>query len=341
MVKRNNRRRRRPRPKRMRRRTSRQTTSLSNSSAGLRNVHAVRGFNFFPAQVNKTTGVIEKTWLDKLYKYGAVVMKLFGVLLTSESKDRLSAEVAVTSSVQSILIGAEDMLYSHPIANLDAQQRLHVGYTTAKLRFLRVSITLMGAIGERAGRLAANITPLTREQALDFHERVDAKYTVTESISFEQLLTYPGTIVAAGSKGLVLTYTPNSSFGRSYIEIGELIANAESAGGLPVVKLLVGYQDLASNESDPSTMYSLKEAVISVEVQATVDLAVPSSNERYIRLNPRTLMPPVTIKAVDGLRSSVEINTTDLRYIDGSFKIVDGKVQDYVNLESLMSVTSI
>lgn len=343
MVKRNNRRRRRPRPKRSRRRMPRPSQTLSNPRSGLRNVHAVRGFNFFPAQIDKTTGEIKTTWLDNLAKFGAVAMKLFGILTAKAHQNSLTAGVVVTSSVQSFLLGAEDLLYSHPLATLDSVQRLHVGYTTARIKSFRIVISMMGAIGERAGRIAALLIPLTREQALEFQDynTASTSYVVSESTSFEELTYMPGAKVGPASKGLSLSFIPNSAYTRSSIEIGSFVTNSDPIGGLPIVKLVVGYQDLASNDSNPETMYSLKEAVVSVEVQASMDIDCPSTNQRYIRLSPHSLMPVQKIKAMSGIRSSVEVDTTDLRYVDGMFRVREEKVHKYVDLTSALGCVAI
>lgn len=344
MVKRNLRRRRRVRRKRTRRRTQMSSNVLSNPSSGLRNVHAVRSFNFFPPQVDKTSGAVKDTWLDKLSKYGAIAMKLFGLLLTSVNGSDLTASAVVTSSVQSMLLGAEDLLYSHPLVNLDAQQRLHVGYTVAKVKYFKVVVTMMGAIGERAGRIAGLLVPLSREQSIEFRTKKSENNTDNypqESTSFEELTYLPGAVVAPASKGLTLKLYPSTPFSRSPIEIGSFVTNSDALGGLPIAKLIVGYQDLASNEADPSTMYSLKEAVLSVEVQACMDLSLPSVNERYIRLSPPTLMARANLQVMDGIRKKLDIPLTHFEMRDGLYQLKRDKIVEHLDLESALGCVTL
>lgn len=314
-------------PRRRRRRSRRKRTfsigsTLRMANTALLGINTVRSLTMFPKQILKDKNNPEDSWLEKAFPYMAIAMKLFGVTLSGTEHLSVST-AAISSTVQCILFGAEDILYDHPITAVNKIEvngkevdAMTIDYSVARVRSIDVIISLMGAVEARAGRIAAYLKPLTREKAYALRGVdgvVDANEKNGEVKTFQQLTQMPGCVVSPNLRPLRL-HLKTSGFPASPIEIGmpSRPTKGDVTGGLPLFQLIVGYQDMASNTNDPHTMYSLSEAALCVELSGNISLEQPVATYRILRSKPITLYSTDSVQIVKGMRSYVDV---PLKYV--------------------------
>lgn len=294
------------------RRSGRKGRSLSEKASsgvlhnartvGVPSIKCLRSLTPFPTKIG-SDGKTSVTWLDNMISYGAVAMKMLAVLISSGS---LTATAYPVAAVQSILLGPEDLLLDHALVE-DAGSttvaiKRKIDYSKAKVKDIKITISLMGKVSERAGRICAVVVPLSREEAYDYQsaiQRIGEKGVTNANdndISFVGLMQMPGAIVSPSNQPLEINYRPTGFCG-SWLEIGQYLVPRPGEipliGGLPIIKLMVGYQDFANAEAAPNQLYGLSEATISIEIQSTLSLT--NSSTRVIRTVPKSLMSTTSI----------------------------------------------
>lgn len=269
-------------------------------------------------------------------------MKFVGYLLTEKLATGFETKtVRVAAAIQSILIGAEDILYDHPITTPDTvtptggklTEVMKIDYSLARVKEVKIVISLMGKVSERAGRLAAVLIPLTYEKALELNDPLGNART-GEVVDFKQLTQKPGAVVSPNLRPLTIVHR-TSGFTAMQIELGTTSprdsALAYTQGGLPLFELIVGYQDLASLTGSPDTSYSLEEAAICVEISGSVNLDAPVSSPRYLRSVVRQVFSVGSITTTDPhSREVCEIPHSSLKLVDGVFHVIPS-VEDVSN----------
>lgn len=338
------------RNRRGRRRTRRRRANnnisslLRNVSTGLRGIQSTRSLTFAPPSISKTTGKVSDSWITKAFPYLSVVMKFVGLLLSNEGPD-MDSTVHISSTIQSILIGAEDILYDHPITTPGSTtvknktiQVMNIDYSMVRLNHIKIVVSLMGKISERAGRLAAVLIPLNYEKALDLNMD-EGQSRTAEVVDFKQLTQKPGAIVSPNLRPLTISRR-TSGFTARRAELGTSAprdANLNyTPGGLPLFELIVGYQDFASISEDPALSYGLDEATLCVEISGSMVLDCPVSAPRSMRSVVRSLFPSNSVTAIDPLtHQRTEIPHTSLRLKDRKLIVLpqmDGVSEEFEKL---------
>lgn len=327
----NNKRRRNRRP---RRKVSRQTSVLRNMTTGLRGVQSTRSLTFAPKAID-TAGVVTDSWLEKAFPYMVIAMKFVGSLITTE---QLTKSVRISSTIQSILIGAEDIMYDHPITEpttvtvkvdgVDVEKEImHCDYSMVRVTEIKIVISFMGSVGLRAGRLAACLIPLNFEKATELNDSVSRS---AEVVDFKQLTQKPGAIVSPNLRPLTIV-RKTTGFTARRAMLGSSHDREPSGkvfkyprGGLPLFELIIGYQDLAAAEADPKLTYSLEEATLCVEISGNMILDAPVSAPRALRSEVRSLFSSSSITAYrPGTRTPLEIPTSSIRHDGRCFVVID------------------
>lgn len=318
------RRRRRARSKR-----ARTSSILRNLSTGLRGLQSTRSLTFAPKTVDEN-GKVTKSWLETAFPYLVVAMKFVGALLTHPT--RLTKSVAISSTIQSILISAEDILYDHPITtpnritiNGVEEEIMNVDYSMVRLTDIKIVISFMGGVSERAGRIAAVLIPLNFEKATELNED---KSRDKEVIDFKQLTQKPGAVVSPNLRPLTI-FRKTTGFTARRAMLGDYANRPDvdgklvyPRGGLPLFELIVGYQDMAAITSDPKLTYGLDEATLCVEISGNMILDAPVSGPRAMRSLIRTVFTAQNVAAyVPGSRVPVDIPGDQLKLVDGFFEL--------------------
>lgn len=248
---------------------------------GLRKLNVMRNFSLYPHQWVESGS----SWLDKLIRYGSVAMKIFTTLLLSDHS--VGATWQIVGTVEAILIGPEDLAWSSPLreegtVSYSHRPGLGVSLTTAptidyrqgKINTLTVKVTPGSELSRRAGRVSVAIAPLTLDVAQTC--ATDEKKIVTPT--FEQLLLMPGAVTAPFGPVISQTWRPHQSdLGQQFTTLGQ--ANKPDkdkpdyiVGGVPVLAVYVGYQDMAASTADPSALYAPEEALFNVDISGSLHL---------------------------------------------------------------------
>lgn len=301
---------------------------VRTSRHALRGIQTTRSLTFAPKVTNKTTGVVTDSWLEQAMPYFVVAMKMIGALLATPA---LGASAYVSSMTQGILIGIDEIIYDHPITsprnvtvNKKVMEVMQIDYSVGRLKHLKIVLSLMGAIQNRAGRLVAVLVPLIREKALLLRE-ADSSSREDETKTFAQLCQMPGAIISPNLRPITISVKP-SGFPASWVEVGQAAPRSAEddteikypIGGMPLYQLMVGYQDLATDSSDPSLAYSIQEAALCVELSGTVELDAPVSHDRYMRSKVIALQNSANITLLQsGTRKRLEVPLSSIRFRDG------------------------
>lgn len=335
----NNKRRRNRRP---RRRVRRQTSVLRNITTGLRGLQSVRSLTFAPKAID-TAGVVTQSWLEKAFPYMVIAMKFVGTLLKSSPPLSDPKTIQISSTIQSILIGAEDIMYDHPITepkdikvnepgtNTEVTKEIMTcDYSMVRVTEIKIVISFMGSVGLRAGRLAACLIPLNYEKAMELNDNVSRS---AEVVDFKQLTQKPGAIVSPNLRPLTIMRKTTGFTARRAMLGSPNFSETDGGfkryprGGLPLYELIVGYQDLAAAKADPKLTYSLEEATLCVEISGNLVLDAPVSSPRALRSEVRSLFSANSITAYKtGSRIPLEIPTTSV-YHDGTQLVVRPDVE--------------
>lgn len=309
-------------------RNVRNSSILRNISSGLRGIRSTRSLTFAPKAID-TDGKVTSSWLETAFPYLVIAMKFVGSLLTHPI--RLTKTVAISSTIQSILIGCEDILYDHPITNPSSvvvdgksQEVMQVDYSMARLTDIKIVISLMGNVAERAGRMAAVLIPLNFEKATELNDRTSLD---GEVVDFKQLTQKPGAIVSPNLRPLTIVRRTRGFTARRAM-LGDSKPRTDKLeypkGGLPLFELIVGYQDMAALSADPKLTYSLSEATICVEISGNMILDAPVASPRTMRSLTRTLFSSSNVTAYGvGSRTPIHIPTDSVRLVEGMFELRD------------------
>lgn len=321
---RHTRRNRRARPKRMR-----NSSILRNLSTGLRGLQSTRSLTFAPKAI-AADGKVTKSWLETAFPYLVVAMKFVGALIAHPT--RLTQSVIISSTIQSILISAEDILYDHPITTvgtvtIDKEERqiMNIDYSMVRLTNIKIVISLMGGVGDRAGRIAAVLIPLNFEKATELNDNLSRD---KEVVDFKQLTQKPGAVVSPNLRPLTIVRKTNGFTARRAM-LGDYADRPDvngklvyPRGGLPLFELIVGYQDMAATSSDPKLTYGLNEATLCVEISGNMILDAPVSGARAMRSEIRTCFMSQNVSAYSlGSRIPVEIPGDRLKLVDGFLEV--------------------
>lgn len=317
---------RRPRgQKRMRRQLP--TSALRNNSTVSLRAPAMREFCMFAKQITASVsnyGDVDKSkdiWLDSLLTIGLIALKVFitiftstkQILTTSADRKFIATGSYITSAVQSILIGAEDLLYSSPIMETENHTAGGQDYAVPCIDFQQVRMSACvikvssgSAHSSRAGRFVACLIDLTEEELgyyVDFSVDTKADVNKRDSWSFQEVAHMPGAVTAPFGVPITLHWRARpTSYANRFLSLGQ--ANIEGAtftknlrGGKPNFRLIIGYQDFASTTGSATSLYAPDEAILNVDVRGQVVLR--EKGRRYIRFTPIVTMDSAVATATD------------------------------------------
>jgi hypothetical protein len=283
-----------------------------------------RVLNFYTPQVRSAAQPAPSpTWLDRLVSIGSFAGKLI-VMVASAFFNPISGMMdttpTVVGTIQSLLLGIDDFIISHPFCDYDVIQDLKalpdpntgekivtksanvpkINYRQAQLGRVSIRVSCSSELSKRAGQYCVALLPLSREESdafVDGCERfLPERQALTkpeDRFTFVELQQFPRSVTKACDQSIVIHHKP-AGFTAMRHRIGYIsrpnttkdIAN--QFGGPFLYKLLIGYSDMASNSSDPVGLYSADEALFNVEVSAKVDFKEPGGT--FLRPRPFTAM---------------------------------------------------
>lgn len=327
MVNRGKRSARRNRRSKTKRRTARQGSRLPSSAIRNTAVVSVRApairelciyAKQFTESVSGYSARIQSIWLDSLKVFGLIALRVFLTVISSSSHQVSTAsghytavKSYVTSAVQSILIGAEDVLWSSPLVEREPKEVGKftyevpcIDYQQARMSSAIVRITSGSAYSSRAGRFVACILDISEEEISRYlPDDVKDPTKAPDVWSFQDVIQMPGAVTAPFGTPLTLTWRAKpTTYAFRFLGIGQdSIENADLTknlvGGRPCFRLVIGYQDYASSTGAASSLYSPDEALVHVDIRGHV--ALKESGRRYIRSWPITTMDAEKINVVE------------------------------------------
>lgn len=218
-----------------------------------------------------------------------------------------------TGITQTILLGAEDLLYSTAIVEYSGVQSgtvteeiPYIAFKSARLSNFRIEVKNVATTAKQAGRYAVLLQELNGADVADYAagDRSDYNKRVWDKdrpgIPFDDLIRMPGTRVARVMDPIVINWSPRrGSALADFIGIGipDIPAGLDNppGGGDPLLAITIAYQDLSSTAVVTADLYGAEEIMLSVNVSASIQLR--DIGARYIRWKP----PVVT----DALKVSV------------------------------------
>lgn len=335
-----------PRRKTFRRRVrvSHRTTSMGSRPAAVTRYSALRSFAVYPKRAvnEKDGGKTADLWLDKLYNYGLMALKLFTVLLTSPKVEYGKVKplgdwsFAVTSACQGFWLGVDDFIVNSPISeSITRFGKKHLArfdYKQGRVMSFTVNVSPGAELAKRAGEYVVAIVLLSVEQSMlvvdPNYPPTDGKVYLPDDISFEDAMQYPNAVVCPCDKPTQLTVLTSGN-AAEWHRIGHYIETADTAsfpGGPPIAKLVLGYRDMSSSRPDASFLYTPEESILQVEI--TSKMAFREPGKAFIRTSPLRSMIDTTLTAtLDG--RSVEIPLSKVRQV-GALVSVPHSVMDEI-----------
>lgn len=320
-------RRRRVRRNRQKRRSTPSQRSVSTVTV---TAHCVRSFSFFCPRYSEKFGASVKSWLEELVRYGTIALKIFTFIISVlEPHPEFGADKhVITSAVQSVLIGVEDLLFSSPLSERVGKpsgenkvtEVACLDFKSARMPTATVTITPGSAMKDRSGRYAAVLLPLTEEEYVTYLPKASAPELIkADNFEFKDLIQMPGCRLMPFGRAMTLKWKAHpTSYAYRFLMVGQSWIDGQNPnlnilGGKPSFRLLIGFQDFANTEGDTVTMYSASNAMVHVDIRATVQLTEPvtaDSGRRYIRDWPQVTQDAklVTATNTSGVRRDIPIS---------------------------------
>lgn len=304
-----------------------------SSNVGVYSVVARRTFSLYPKVYLPTSGQPAPgyLWLDSLTKYGAIAARPVFIKTTVLE----AVKYYMTSMVQTILIGIEDLVMDNPLIELAPIRHPTNGsvylipkldFRQARLENLRVTITPGASVSQRGGMISATLIALTREESEEFQSMCPDRLLSTDPtctrpydvFTFNALQQFPRAVTQDASKTLVLS-TRLSGFSSGVHRLGQpeepVFADFKKMCGGPFLfKLCVGYEDIAMAVQDTARRFSPEEALFSIKIAAKTHFSEPGM--AYLRSRPWTTMPVDTALVTSENHCGRVIGQMDLKGLD-------------------------
>lgn len=254
-----------------------------------------RELRFYTTPISKTN-VPGTSWLDGLKAFGLCALKLFLTVVTRVHDGLATTKAYPTGATQCILIGIDDCLVNHPFVQWEAYGAGNypwIPYGIAKVHQVSVTVRAGAKLSERAGRLAVALVEISRREAstLLTARRAATEWKTSDRYTYGEILQIPGARSFPMTSSVNLTWKPStSSFAIEDLEIGQKeVTGADQTsnvltGGLPFLRIVIGYSDFASDTGSVAELYGADEAEFSVSLSASVSLTYPARS--YIRAVP-------------------------------------------------------
>lgn len=280
----------------------------------------------FSSSVDNHLAAVSDIWLDSLKLFGLIALKLFLFTITKSTRtvrnqagQHFTATTTyVTSAVQSILIGAEDVLWSSPLVETEDRKKDDtiykvpcIDYQQAKMSSATIRITGGSALQSRAGRFVACIVDLSEEELSRYIPANETQPpSQPDAWTFQDVIQMAGAVTAPFGTPITLVWRAKPAtyayrflgIGQTRIEDVDWTKNLQ--GGRPCFRLVIGYQDYASNSGAVSDLYSPSEALVHIDIRGHVQLK--ESGRRYIRSWPLTTMNSSNASVLDSETRAVQ-----------------------------------
>jgi hypothetical protein len=255
--------------------------------------------SIFPKKVAPEGPATDNWWIQGLKWVGSLVMQLIAIALTEEAleahasmcipRPQFTAGAAIVGCVQSLIIGAEDLVASSPLSTLAGTGKVFkTKFRQGRIMHLRVTLNPSAPLAKRGGMLAAAMLPLTLGENLDFAQTTDEK----ERWTFDDVCRLPRAVVQTTEKPLSLPYSPSpSDLAYKWMDLGFDRGQTETKmGGNKSVRYIVAYMDMSSNSADVSAEYALTESAYELVIDGRVELR-EISDDREIPILPYATRP--------------------------------------------------
>lgn len=245
--------------------------------------NTLRRLTIFPRKVGKDGADTTQWWLSTLKWVGSIALQLITVLLgsegfeqhkvlyASESQKRYTAGSAVVGSIQSLILGAEDLVASSPLTTLTKNGKVFLcKFHQGRIMHLRVTLIPGAPISKRGGTLAMALLPLTLGENLDFAKSTDE----SEKWTFDDVCRLPRAVVQSSSSPISVVYSPRiGELAYDWMDVGFPSGQGSTkVGGQKSLRLVVAYMDVSSNSADVSEEYALTEASFELVFDGRVEL---------------------------------------------------------------------
>lgn len=306
-------------------------------SKGIR-IPARRELRFYSRPIS-TDGKPTVSWLDHLWTFGLIALKLFVTAVTSSVGSLRETKVYPLGATQSVLIGIDECLVNHPFVKWVelGGQRPTLPYCHAKLHDIVIRLKVGAKLSERAGRLVIALIELSRREAEDLLKarRTAKDWKTEDKYSYEDILQVPGARTFPMTSGATIRWKPtNGSFASELLEIGQQSLNGTeiksevTPGGLPFLKVLVGYSDFASDTGSAAELYGADEAEFTINIQSNVTLSSPGT--AYLRAIPAKTIDPgiVTVSTAESFgRIKYDLSNDAMQRRPTGLFLVDGALE--------------
>lgn len=320
-------------------------SAIRNNSTVSVKVPAIRDFTVYSVQPNAASSVTKlceglsatkSMWLDALKVVGLFALKIFvSTLLTTEKVIvnglQYSADKSyITSAVQSVFIGAEDLLKTSALCETSEQKadgKVYkvpcIDYRQARMTNAVVRLTPGSELSRRAGRYAAVCMNISEEEWSTYVPTTKVGDVVRhDEWTFQEVVQMPGAIVAPFGTPLTVRWKAHPySYANRFLAIGQKDIDGwdfttNLFGGKPAFRLVIAYQSFASASGDISDTYSPNDALLQVDIRAQISLL--ESGRSYIRSWPLTTMDTsqVGVLGVHG-RCEREVPLSEFGLVEG------------------------
>lgn len=292
-------------------------SAIRNNSTVSVKVPAIRDFTVYSTQPTAAVSLSELCdgnratklmWLDALKTVGLFALKIFiSTLLATERfiVQGLQYEATksyITSAVQSVFIGAEDLLLSSPLCeteDMKVKDTIYkvpcIDYRQARMTNAVVRLTPGSEWSKRAGRYAVVCMNISEEEWTTYESRGSTpEVSRHDSWTFQEVVQMPGAIVAPFGTPLTVRWKAHPySYANRFLAIGQPGVqgwdfSTNLFGGKPAFRLIIAFQSFASATGDVTDTYSPNDALLQVDIRARISLL--EAGRAYIRSWPLTTM---------------------------------------------------
>lgn len=335
------------------RKFKRMSTGIRNNSTVSVKVPAIRDFTIFSSLPSSSDSLItaclnssvnKSVWLNALKAVGAFALKIFLVTLTSaqtlivNGKKISATKTYIASAVQSVFIGAEDLLWSSPLIEFEDKRSGDppvvtkvpcIDYRQARMTNAILRITPGSDWSKRAGRYAACCMNISEEEIATYLDTKSSSNLLRhDGWTFEDVVQMPGAVVASFGTPITLKWRAHPySYANRFLAIGQPSIDGwdftkNLRGGKPSFRLIVAYQSFASATGDVADTYNANEALVQLDIRAKISLI--ESGRAYIRSWPLTTMT-TDAAGVYGKHGKIErqVLLQQLTMVDGSLHLLE------------------
>lgn len=262
----------------------------------------------FVKDVNLGVAATKSVWLDALKAIGIFALKIFVTTLLSQppilfnGRKYLANKMYITGAVQSVFIGAEDLLHSSPlvervskVANKITYEIPCLDYCQARMTRAIVRITPGSDWKDRAGRYAIACLNISEEEWNAYYPTTKTNVLRRgDSWTFQEVVQMPGAAVAPFGIPITVTWKAHPySYANRFLEIGQHELDGwdfstNLLGGKPCFRLIIAYQSFASASGKVADTYSPNSALVQLDMRAHI--ALQESKRTYIRSWPLITM---------------------------------------------------